>query len=133
MFIFSVTVADKRDSMATYINNYGGMGSTNTSRYGVTGCKWKPRKVSAKRDFPKAFEEVAMHHTKLSNVEPPALLDVPQNISGDGHDGVSQLPVKFALYATAFSRYAPLNVEPLKSDSLISADVKFALLKFSFT
>lgn len=38
------------------------------------------------------------------------------------------LPAKLALYATAFSRYAPLNVEPLKSDSLISADVKLALL-----
>lgn len=38
------------------------------------------------------------------------------------------IPVKFALYATAFSRYAPLKVEPLKSDSLISADVKLALL-----
>lgn len=40
----------------------------------------------------------------------------------------TSLPAKLALYATAFSRYAPLNVEPLKSDSLISADVKLALL-----
>lgn len=38
------------------------------------------------------------------------------------------IPVKFALNATAFSMYAPLKVEPLKSDSLISADVKLALL-----
>ena len=44
----------------------------------------------------------------------------------------TRLPVKFALYATAFSRYAPLNVEPLKSDSLISAAVKLALLYQSF-
>lgn len=42
------------------------------------------------------------------------------------------LPVKLALYATAFSRYAPLNVEPLKFDSLISADVKLALLHNRF-
>lgn len=42
------------------------------------------------------------------------------------------VPVKLALYATAFSRYAPLKVEPLKSDSLISAAVKFALLHQSF-
>lgn len=41
---------------------------------------------------------------------------------------ITSLPEKFVLYATAFSRYAPLNVEPLKSDSLISADVKLALL-----
>jgi hypothetical protein len=40
-------------------------------------------------------------------------------------------PEKLALYATAFSRYAPLKVEPLKSDSLMSAEVKLALLKFS--
>jgi hypothetical protein len=44
----------------------------------------------------------------------------------------TKLPEKFALYATAFSRYAPLNVEPLKSDSLISAAVKLALLDKSF-
>lgn len=42
------------------------------------------------------------------------------------------IPEKFALYATAFSRYAPLKVEPLKSDSLISAAVKLALLYQSF-
>ena len=42
------------------------------------------------------------------------------------------IPVKLALYATAFSRYAPLKVEPLKSDSLISAAVKLALLYQSF-
>ena len=45
----------------------------------------------------------------------------------------ASLPEKFALYATAFSRYAPLNVEPLKSDSLISADVKLALLYQTIT
>lgn len=46
--------------------------------------------------------------------------------------GNGYVPVKFALYATAFSRYAPLKVEPLKSDSLMSADVKLALLYQSF-
>lgn len=44
----------------------------------------------------------------------------------------THVPVKLALYATAFPRDAPLNVEPLKSDSLVSAAVKFALLHHTF-
>ena len=49
-----------------------------------------------------------------------------QNIVG----GTRVVPVKFELSATAFSRDGLLNVEPLKSDSFISADVKLARLHY---
>nr|GEY59130.1 hypothetical protein [Tanacetum cinerariifolium] len=118
--------------MATYINNYGGMGSTNTSCYGVTGCKWKPRKVSAKRDFPKAFGEVAMNHTKLSKVEPTALLDVPKNISDDGHDDVSQFPKKQKVSAVEELSNVTAgdyieNVAPVESEEGFTNTRKFDL------
>lgn len=51
-----------------------------------------------------------------------------QDILRSGIREMVEVPVKLALYATAFSIYAPLKVEPLKSDSLISAEVKLALL-----
>nr|GEV53154.1 hypothetical protein [Tanacetum cinerariifolium] len=118
--------------MATYINNYGGMESTNTSCYGVTGCKWKPRKLSAKRDFPKAFGEVAMNHTKLSKVEPPALLDVPQNISDDGHDDVSRFPKKRKVSAVKELSKVTAgdyieNVAPVESEEGFTNTGKFDL------
>lgn len=41
------------------------------------------------------------------------------------------IPAKLVRYATAFSKYAPLNVLPWKSASFMSADVKLPRLKFS--
>lgn len=40
------------------------------------------------------------------------------------------IPVKSGSSATSLSREATLNVEPLKSDSFVSADVKLALLHY---
>nr|GEY00099.1 hypothetical protein [Tanacetum cinerariifolium] len=102
------------------------------TKKGVTGCKWKPRKVSAKRDFPKAFGEVAMNHTKLSKIEPTALLDVPQNISDDGHDDVSQFPKKQKVSAVEELSNVTAgdyieNVAPVESEEGFTNTRKFDL------